>query len=167
MEIEQRIAALGLQLPTMPTANGKYRTWHIDNGLFLTSGQLSRVDDEVIRGPIRSDDDLEQAKEAARICALRCLSVARSALNDLGAIDQILSVRGFVAASADFTRHSEVLDGASELLVELFGIKGDHIRTAVGVSSLPAGGLIEIEMTARVTTAIGQLHLKPNYDLAP
>ena len=148
--IVERLDALGIQLPELPKPNGLYRTWIVENGIFSTAGQLSRDGDQVISGPIGKNDDIEIARVAARLCILRCLSVAQSALSSLNEIDSILSLRGFIAATPEFTEHSKVLDSSSELLINLFGDAGQHIRTAVGVTSLPGGGLVEIEMTARI-----------------
>lgn len=146
--------ALGLQLPETPRANGSYVTWHRDGDTLATSGQLSREGDGVIRGPIQAGDDLSEARRAAQVCLLRALAVARSALGDVEHVRGVISMRGYVACAADFEQHSVVLDAASELILALFGEAGQHIRTAVGVSSLPSGGLVEIEVVFRVAPQI-------------
>lgn len=152
--IEFRLTELGIELPKSPSANGNYETWVLDQGIFATSGQLSRVGENVIEGQLNQGDNLDEARHAARVCILRCLSVAQRALGSLDRIERIITIRGFISASPNFTEHSAVLDGASDLLIEIFGDRGPHIRTSVGVASLPAGGLVEIELTARVAQTV-------------
>lgn len=146
---------LGLQLPEDPRANGSYVTWHREGDTLATSGQLSREGDGVIKGPIRAGDDLAEARRAAQVCLLRALAVARSALSNVERVRGVVSLRGYVACTADFEQHSNVLDAASELILALFGEAGKHIRTALGVNSLPSGGLVEIEVVFRVDPETG------------
>lgn len=153
--LSQRLERLGYQLPPEPGANGAYVTWHRDGDRLSTSGQLSREGGGVIKGPIGDDDDLAEARRAAKVCMLRALSVARAALGDLDHLRGVVSLRGYVACGAGFERHSQVLDGASDVIVALFGEAGQHIRTAVGVSSLPSGGLVEIEVVFAVDPDAG------------
>lgn len=149
--VEDRLKQLGHVLPEAPVANGLYRTWVIRNGELMTSGQLSRIGTSVLKGPIKPEDPLGKAHRAAEVCVLRCLSVAQQALGTLDNVAGVLSLRGYVACSSEFTEHSRVLDAASRLVLDVFGGKGEHIRTAIGVSSLPSGGLVELEMTFAVS----------------
>ena len=117
-----RLQAQGLILPDEPEAMGRYAVW-------------------------RRDGDPLQAEEAARVCALRALAVAQAAVGSLDRVAGVAALRGVIAAKPDFTRHSQVLDAASEIFDSIFGPQVRCIRTAVGVSSLPAGGGVEIEVT--------------------
>lgn len=150
-EIEKRIKSLGMELPPAPEPNGLYKTSTIVGGILMTSGQLSREGTGLILGPISKGDDIDVAFKAAQICVLRCFSVAKEGLDSLDQINKVVALRGFIAASPDFQNHSRVLDKASELIIQIMGNQGRHIRTAVGVSSLPSGGLVEIEMSFVVT----------------
>lgn len=152
--LSDRLEKMGFHLPPNPRANGCYVTWHRDGEVLSTSGQLSREGDTVIRGPIGPGDDLATARRAAEVCFLRALAVAREALGDVDQIRGVVSLRGYVACAADFTEHSAVLDAASNLITALFDHAGRHIRTAVGVSSLPSGGLVEIEVVFKVAPQI-------------
>lgn len=146
----ERLLRRGLTLPPMPRANGAYVTWLREGDRLTTSGQLSREGDSVIKGPIQAGDDLGEARRAAEVCLLRALSVAQTAVGDLDRVEGVTRLRGYVASGAGFEQHSQVLDAASDLILDLFGEPGRHIRTAVGVSSLPSGGLVEIEVTFRL-----------------
>ncbi|POF29132.1 RidA family protein [Roseibium marinum] len=152
-KIEKRLAEMGLRLPETPKANGLYEVFHVEGNVLFTSGQLSRGEHGVIGGCLAKDEPLDLAQEAARICVLRCLAVVKAAAGSLDLVEQCIKVNGFVAAHPDFTMHSKVLDAASELLLEIFGDRGRHVRTAVGVPSLPGGGLVELEMSVRLSEA--------------
>lgn len=142
----ERLQALGLILPDEPEAMGRYAIWRIDGERLYTAGLLSRSADGVIAGPFGPHDDPARAEEAARICALRALAVAQAAVETLDRVAGVAALRGFIAAQPDFTRHSQVLDAASNIFDSIFGSEVRSIRTAVGVSSLPAGGGVEIEV---------------------
>jgi enamine deaminase RidA (YjgF/YER057c/UK114 family) len=148
--VATRIAELGLTLPPPPEANGRYVTWRIDGNRLSTSGQLSRAPQGILRGPAEGPEDIDRGKDAARVCVLRALSVAQAALGSLDLLEGVSAIRGYVFAGPVFTAHSRVLDGASELITDIFGVEGRHIRTAVGVSGLPDGGLVEIEVEFRI-----------------
>ena len=142
-----RLQAQGLILPDEPEAMGRYAVWRRDGDRLYTAGLLSRTADGVIPGPFGPDDDPLQAEEAARVCALRALAVAQAAVGSLDRVAGVAALRGVIAAKPDFTRHSQVLDAASEIFDSIFGPQVRCIRTTVGVSSLPAGGGVEIEVT--------------------
>lgn len=145
-DIDERLRKLGYTLPEAPKANGHYLTSRLLGNRLVTSGQLSRSVTGLIRGPLTTPSDVQRGAEAAQLCALRCLSAARTRLGTFDHVAGVISVRGFIAAAPGFEAHSTVLDGASELLVELFGAEvGGHVRSAIGVSSLPDGGAVEIE----------------------
>jgi enamine deaminase RidA (YjgF/YER057c/UK114 family) len=147
-DIERRLTDAGYNLPSLPQANGEYITAIVVGDMLYTSGQLSRLAEGVLLGPIDKGEDISVAITAAEICALRCLAVAKEQLGSLKHINQVVSVRGFIASTKDFRNHSIVLDGASKVLLTAWpSSNGQHTRTAVGVSSLPSGGLVEIEAT--------------------
>lgn len=147
--IETRLMELGHELPPAPAANGNYLPWTMDDGLFVTSGQLSRDGARVIAGPIGGEADLPRAQEAARVALLRCLALFREAQNRGARVERVVTLRGYVACAPDFGGQSKVLDAASDLLVDVFGDKGHHVRSALGVASLPANGLVELELAIR------------------
>jgi enamine deaminase RidA (YjgF/YER057c/UK114 family) len=123
----------------------------VHGGTARTSGQLPRDrDGRVINTGVVGDTvTVDEAYEAARACALNALSVLRAELGSLDRIDRILTVTGYVASAPGFTEQPKVVDGASHLLVEVFGEPaGRHTRSAIGVAALPRGGPVEIEVVA-------------------
>ena len=145
-EVEARLAALGVSLPQVPAAVANYVPFlHIDGQLFI-SGQLPiREGSIAVAGKVGGGVDLAQAQDAARLCALNILAQAKAALGDLDRIVQCLRLNGFVNAAPDFTDHPKVINGASDLIVEVLGTKGRHTRIAVGCVSLPLGASVEID----------------------
>lgn len=145
----ERLRDLGLALPPAPQPQGAYRAVRLHGGLAYVAGQLSRSGDGVIAGPV------EQASEAmieaaAQACTLRALAALEDAVG-IDAVSGIVFLRGFVFAGPEFQGHPQVLDRVSRLLVAIFGDAGQHARSAVGVSGLPSGGLLEIELVAEYT----------------
>jgi enamine deaminase RidA (YjgF/YER057c/UK114 family) len=114
-----------------------------------TSGQLPRSTDGAIAVVGRLGDMLtvEEGAGAARLCALNALSVLQAALGSLNRVERVLKVSGFVASTPDFEAQPAVVDGASQLLVEVFGANGRHARSAIGVAALPRGAAVEVELT--------------------
>ena len=118
---------------------------HLDGQLFV-SGQLPLKDGKVaVTGKLGADLDLDQGQEAARLCAINILAQAKAALRDLDRIVQLLRLNGFVNAAPGFADHPKVINGASELMVEVLGNKGRHTRIAVGCASLPLNAAVEID----------------------
>lgn len=145
-EIEARLKALDLVLPEVPSAIGTYVPFLHLNGQLFVSGQLPLKDGRVaIAGKLGDDLDLGQGEAAAKVCALNILAQAKAALRDLDRIVQLLRLNGFVNAAPDFTDHPKVINGASNLMVELLGEKGRHTRVAIGCASLPLGAAVEID----------------------
>ena len=145
-EIEARLAALDLVLPEAKAALGAYVPYlHLDGQLFI-SGQLPVQDGKlVVAGKLGADVELGQGQEAARLCAVNILAQAKAALRDLDRIVQLLRLNGFVNSAPGFADHPKVLNGASELMVEILGNKGLHTRIAVGCASLPLDAAVEID----------------------
>jgi enamine deaminase RidA (YjgF/YER057c/UK114 family) len=141
-----------LVLPAPPRPDGLYQAWSSAEWPIATVSYLG-IDDagNLIAGCLGQHDALETARRAAVICTLRGLSAFESELGDLAAIARFVFVRGFVNAEPAFVRHGQVIDAASELLVELFGGAGRHARSSLGCAGLPSGGLVEIEFVAAVS----------------
>ena len=145
-EIEARLKALDLVLPEARAAIGSYAPFLHMNGQLFISGQLPLVDGKIaIAGKVGAELDLAKGHEAARICALNILAQAKAALCDLDRIVQLLRLNGFVNAAPGFADHPKVLNGASDLMVEILGNKGIHTRIAVGCASLPLNAAVEVD----------------------
>jgi enamine deaminase RidA (YjgF/YER057c/UK114 family) len=146
--IEARLPALGITLPPAPAPRAARISMARKLGtLLFVSGQLPSSGGELHHvGRVGDTMDLAEAQAAARASALNVLAQARAALlNGLDDIVSVVNLRGFVAATPDFTRVAEVVNGASDLMVEVFGAVGAHTRTAVGVACMPHGVVVEIE----------------------
>jgi len=145
-----KIESLGLKLPEVPKPVAAYVNWVRTGNLLFLSGGLP-IDGEVkILGKVPSVCPVEQAVEASRIIVLNRLAVIREAVGSLDNVKQIVTLNGFVNSDPDFTGHPVVVNGASELLVEIFGERGMHSRTALGVAALPLDVSVEINMIVEV-----------------
>lgn len=144
--LETRLAELGLTLPNAPAPAANYVPWVISGHQVFVSGQISQSSAGLIRGKLGADLSTEQGAEAARSCALSLLAQVRAALDgDLSRLKRVVKLVGFVNCTPDFTDQPKVINGASDLLVELLGDAGRHARSAVGAPSLPLGVAVEIE----------------------
>ena|SRR5690625_3832983 len=142
--IKKRCEQLGLTLPIVE-ARGLYVPYKKTGNQLYFSGQVSRTDDGVIQGPA-SNSDIERVQKAARIAALRLISVAADALEDDEKI-QLIKLNGYIMSNNDFTLHAQAMNAASELFLEVLGESlGSHARTALGVYTLPQSGLVELEL---------------------
>ena len=151
--IESRLAALGLTLPDAPAPVANYVPTCVTGGLLFVSGQVSRkADGHVIKGRLGAGLDVAQGREAAKVCALNILAQAKAALGSLDRIERVVKLTGFVNSTATFIDQPQVVNGASDLLVELLGDKGRHTRSAVGVVSLPVDAAVEIEAILAITS---------------
>ncbi|MCA1326746.1 RidA family protein [Herbaspirillum sp. alder98] len=146
-QIETRLATLGLALPTPSVPRGSYVPWVRSGALVFVAGQGPRLDGRLLHaGQVGIDLDLEQARDAARLCALNLVAQLRSACQgDLGRVTQVVRLAGVVNAAIGFSDHAKVLDGASDLMHQLFQERGLHVRMATGASSLPSNMAVEIE----------------------
>ena len=150
MTATERLAELGLTLPVVATPAGSYLPAVRSGNLVFTSGQLPVVDGALLAtGKVGADVAPEQAKELARTCALNGLA-AVDALVGLDAVVRVVKVVGFVASLPAFTGQPGVVNGASELLGEVFGDAGQHARSAVGVAVLPLDAPVEVELVVEV-----------------
>ncbi len=148
---EQKLAALGVTLPPVPAAIANYVPAVRSEHLLFLAGQVAKgADGKIIAGKVGRDFTEAQGAEAARTCAIQLLAVLKAEVGDLAKVKRIVRVGGFVNCTADFTAQPKVVNGASDLLVAVFGDKGRHARAAVGVAALPAGAPVEIELVAEV-----------------
>lgn len=144
---EERLAQLGLKLPDVPKPAGVYVPALRNGDLVYTSGQLPMVDGALpATGKVGAEVSPEQAKELAQRCALNALAAVKSVVGDLGKVRRVVKVVGFVASDPSFTAQPGVINGASELLGEVFGDAGVHARSAVGVAVLPLDSPVEVEI---------------------
>lgn len=146
MSAEARLKELGIELPPPPALAANYVPWRIGGGLLFLSGVgPNRPDGSSIIGTLGGDLSIEQGYEAARICGLNLLANMRAALGSLDRVDTVLKVLGMVRGVPEFGRHPEVINGCTDLFVQVFGDAGRPARSAVGMGSLPRGIAVEIE----------------------
>lgn len=149
---EQRLAALGLALPAGPAPIANYVPAVRTGNLLFLAGHLARDDQgRIVTGRVGRDLDAAAAAQVARRTALALIATLRAELGELGRVKRIVRVGGFVNCTEDFTAQPQVINGASDLLVAVFGDAGRHARAAVGVNALPAGAPVEIELVAEVS----------------
>ena len=144
--IEAKLAELGITLPAAAAPAFQYVPVTVHERLAFVSGQLPRKAETLVTGKLGAGVDLEQGREAARLCVLQALACLNQFLGSLDRVDRILKVTGFVASAPGFNEQPKVIDAASELLVRIFGEAGRHARSAVGVSELPRNVAVEIEL---------------------
>jgi enamine deaminase RidA (YjgF/YER057c/UK114 family) len=147
---EQNLAALGYSLPPAPAPGGNYVSAKQVSSIVYLSGVISTGPEGVISGTAGVDRSIEDGYAAARACALTQLAVLKRKLGSLDRVAEILTVNGYVNAAPGFADSPAVINGASDLLVQIFGDAGRHVRAAVGVNALPRNALVEIQMTVRV-----------------
>lgn len=149
--VENKLKQIGLNLPEAPKPVAAYVPAKQVGKLVFTAGQLPMVSGELIsKGLLGKDVEVEEANKAARICTLNALAAIKSIIGDLDRIKQIVRVVGYVASVPTFTQQPAVVNGASELLLEIFGEAGKHARSAVGMAVLPLNASVEIELTVEV-----------------
>lgn len=147
MSVADRIAELGLALPPVATPAGVYVPAMVSGNLVFTAGQIPMVGGVLPTvGRVGAEVSPEEAYELARICALNGLAAAESVIGSLDRVTRVVKVVGFVASAPDFTGQPGVINGASELLGEVFGEAGIHARSAVGAAALPLGAPVEVEL---------------------
>ncbi|MCK9210655.1 MAG: RidA family protein [Ignavibacteriaceae bacterium] len=145
--IEDQIKALGLTLPAAPVPLAAYIPAVKTGNLVFTSGQLPMLDGVLkYKGKVGTQVSQDDAKRAAEIAVLNCLAVIKNVIGNLELVERVVKVTVFVNSDPDFVNQPEVANGASELLVKIFGDKGKHARAAVGVNVLPRDASVEIEM---------------------
>jgi enamine deaminase RidA (YjgF/YER057c/UK114 family) len=145
-KVEARLASLGVALPAAPNPVANYVPSVIAGNLLFISGQISKAaDGSIAKGRLGAGLSVAEGSAAARLCALNIIAQAKAAVGELDRIAHVVKLTGFVNASPDFTDHPQVMNGASDLMVEVFGDNGRHARAAVGVASLPMGCAVEVD----------------------
>lgn len=151
MSIETKLQEMGLELPAAPKPVAAYVPAVKAGEYVYTSGQIPFLNGELkVKGKVGKDVTEDQAYDAAKLCALNCLSVIKAQIGNLDKIEQVVKVVGFVNSADGFNMQPKVINGASELLGTLFGEKGQHARSAVGVNELPLDAACEVEMIVKV-----------------
>lgn len=152
MSAEARLQELGIELPTAPTPVASYIPVRVAGDLAFVAGQVALEEGRpMVTGAVGAGVDVEEAAGAARRCALQALSILRQELGSLDRVAGVVKLTVYVAAVEGFAEHPKVANGASDLLVEVFGEEGRHARAAVGVASLPLGAPVEVEFIFRLT----------------
>jgi enamine deaminase RidA (YjgF/YER057c/UK114 family) len=145
--IEQRLTRLGITLPAPGAPAGNYVPFVRTGSLVFLAGQVTRLDGKMVHvGKVGRDVSVEEGRQAARVCALNLLAQLKVACDgDLDRVARCVRLGGFVNCTAEFDEQPKVVNGASDLMVELFGERGKHARTAVGVNALPLNATVEVE----------------------
>ena len=166
---DARLAELGIELPTPPSPVANYVNGvQTGNLIFLAGKGPKRADGTEIHGKLGADLTIEEGYEAARITAINQLSVLKAMLGDLSRVVRVVKVLGMVNSDPDFVDQPAVINGFSDLIVEVFGERGRHARAAVGMASLPRGQAVEIELVVEVEekrpggSTLGSEPLEPN-----
>jgi enamine deaminase RidA (YjgF/YER057c/UK114 family) len=147
---EARLQELGLVLPALPAVGGNYLPAKTVGSIVYLAGVISTNTKGVITGTVGVDRTIDEGYAAARACALTQLAVLHRHIGSLDLVKSIVTVNGYVNAVAGFQDSPKVINGASDLFVELFGEQGRHVRAAIGVSALPRHALVELQMTVEV-----------------
>jgi len=151
-QIDKRLAELDIILPVPAKPVANYVGWVRTGNLVYTAGQVTLKDGKIeYQGKVGKDYSVDEAQKAARLCAINIIAQLREACNgDLDRIKRIVKLVGFVNAIPEFTDHPKVVNGASDVMVEVFGDKGRHARSAVGSGSLPVNVAVEVEAIAEI-----------------
>jgi enamine deaminase RidA (YjgF/YER057c/UK114 family) len=151
-QIDKRLAELGITLPVPAKPVANYVGWVRTGNLVYTAGQVSLKDGKIeYQGKVGSDYSVEDAQKAARLCAINIIAQIKEACDgDLDRVRRIVKLVGFVNAVPEFIDHPKVVNGASDVMVEVFGDRGKHARSAVGSGSLPINVAVEVEAIAEV-----------------
>lgn len=146
MTPEEKLQEMGLEIPEVAEPVAAYVPGVKADGLLHISGQIPFVDGELeYTGKVESEVSVDEAYEAARICCLNGIGVIKSELGELCRVKRIVKISGYVNSDPEFTGQSQIVNGASDLLGEVFGEAGSHARAAVGMASLPLGAAVEVE----------------------
>jgi enamine deaminase RidA (YjgF/YER057c/UK114 family) len=149
--IDARLAELGITLPQAPAAQANYVPYVTTGKLVFVAGQIPLFDGGMMEGKLGADTDIEAGKQAARTCALNVVAQVRAACDgDLDRVVRLVKVGGFVQGTSDFVDAAQVINGASDLFVEIFGDAGRHARFAVTVACLPANAAVELDAVVEI-----------------
>ena len=149
--IEKRLEEIGVALPAVRKPAAAFVPAVLDGDRVYTSGNTPVVDGKLAyTGQVGADCSPEDAYEAAKICAINCLAAAKEAIGDLDKVERIVKLLGFVSSAPGFFGQPQVMNGASEFLIQVFGEKGEHARSAIGVNALPGNASVEVEMIIKL-----------------
>ena len=155
-QVEAKLAELGLTLPAPPAPVANYvRAVPVGNLVFLSGHGPSRDGTFAFQGKVGAERTVEEGYEAARLVMLNVLASLKEVIGDLDRVERIVKLLGMVNCTEDFGQHPQVINGASDLLVALYGERGRHARSAVGMQSLPNGISVEIEMIVELEEGLG------------
>jgi enamine deaminase RidA (YjgF/YER057c/UK114 family) len=146
-QIDGKLAELGITVPQVAAPMANYIGYNIVGKLLVVSGQVPFVDGKIaVTGKVGGGVSIEQGQQAARICFVNLLAQVKAATGgDLDKVKRVVRLGGFIASPADFAQHAQVMNGASDLAVAVFGEKGRHARTTIGVPALPGDAAVEVE----------------------
>ena len=151
MDIYEILRKKNIIIPKCPAPVASYAPSKVIDKLIFSSGQTGTVHDKLkYKGKLGRDLTIEQGQESAKLAALNCLSALEFILGDLNKVDEIIRLTGYIASCCNFNQQPKVLEGASILLLDIFGEKGKHARSAIGVSELPFGAPVEVELIAKI-----------------
>ncbi len=151
MEVESKMRELGIEVPEAPKPLGAYIPAIVVGPLVFVSGEKATVGGRLeFKGKVGKDLSLEEGYEAARICGINCLAALKSVVEDLDDVERIVKVVGYVNSGEGFNQQPKVVNGASELLLQIFGERGQHARVAVGVNELPDDSPVEVSMIVKL-----------------
>jgi len=154
MSAEKRLEEIGVELPEAPVPMGAYVPALVVGSLAFVSGEKASIGGKMAyAGKVGGDLTIEEGYEAARICGINCLAALRSALDSLDDVERVVKVVGYVNSAPGFNQQPKVVNGASELFLEVFGERGQHARVAVGVNELPDDSPVEVSMIVKLREA--------------
>ena len=147
---EERLGEMGITLPNLPTPIANYVPAKRVGNLVFTAGQVSAFEGRAYKGKLGATMNIENGQDATKACIINCLAAIKSVIGSLDRLKQIVAVHGLINSTQEFDGQAIVMNGASDFLVEVFGEAGKHIRTAVGVASLPMGYAASVYIIAEV-----------------
>jgi enamine deaminase RidA (YjgF/YER057c/UK114 family) len=150
MSAEEKLKELGYTLPLLPAPGGNYLSAKIVGSLVFLAGVISSDESGVMTGVVGQEKTIDEGYAGARRCALTQLAVLKQTLGSLDRVKQIVSVNGYVQTMSGFPDSPKVINGASDLLVAIFGESGRHVRAALGVTALPRNAMVELQMTVEI-----------------
>ncbi|MCU1492048.1 MAG: Endoribonuclease [Acidimicrobiaceae bacterium] len=152
---EARVGAAGISIPDAPAPAGEYVGARLSGRLAFVSGQIALADNgDIATGRVGDDVSIEQARDLCRQATLSCLAQLQRRIGSLDNVSGIVKVTGYVRSAPGFEDQPAVVDGASQLLIEIFGEAGRHARAAIGVAELPRGAPVEVELIAEVVDGL-------------
>jgi len=144
--VESKLAELGIVVPAAAAPLANYVGFNVVGNLLVVSGQIPIVEGRIVQtGKVGAGVSVEEGQAAARVCFVNLLAQVKAAAGDLDRVKRVVRLGGFIAAPAEFTAHAQVMNGASDLAVAVFGERGRHARTTIGVPSLPGDASVEVE----------------------